>query len=68
MDCRVKYGRMEGDGKISMQHAIRLSEGGDIFLRFRPVKIGPGEMSKEEAATMRDMLRRALELVEGALG
>ena len=65
--------RKEGGGKTDNGKAPELfreikGENGDISLRFWPVKIGPGEMSKENLLEVQAKLKRALELVEKALG
>ena len=43
------------------------ADNGDIALRFWPVKIGPGKMSKENLLEVQAKLKRALEIVEKAL-
>ena len=67
MDCGAKYGLLEGEGKINRQRAITLHDNGDISLRFRMVKIRPGEMSKENLREIQVKLKQALEIVEKAL-
>ena len=64
---REECGGKAGNGKCPELFREIKGDNGDVSLRFWPVKIGPGAMSKENLREVQVKLKRALEIVEKAL-